>query len=827
MTRQMRRRSFLHLRPWLASWLFIWGSIGVLSAQTAGTAVPTDIIVSSPTAADPAPPPPATIDMADVPLRAQELAEQTEIWAALGNEDLIADINKSLPDVQEGIVDANRRATRASERSTSSVRLGAISTVLAENDRQLRLWQRQLSDELNGLEEAIAEAEAQQTLWRETRDKAIKDESPGTLLTQIRASLSTVTSSRNGLERVRDSALEAQGTISYELRRLSRVSDKLDKLAKAARANLLQANSPPLWQLFNTDSTHEAVQDLSHFLTENGSALLKWAAGRLTGLVLSGAVFLLSLLFLLSSKKRLLEQLGSDSRLETTAALALRPISTSYLLFALAVPFLIGERTAAFSWLLSMGAAIPLLRLIPSLIPQSLHQIARHTVWIFVVVRAAFIFSEGAGLARMLYLIAAFMVFEAGRRFLRNAKEESRTHPLVVFASQAAMIATGSALIANLLGFSLLSATLMQGIAGSAYMGLGIIAIMAAARGFYRLLAILGPLQHLTSVKRHFQVVENTVGRVLFWIGFLLWFFNSLRAFTLREPFIAWVESILQHEWNFGDITISVGAVALFLISVWGAVMISRVIRFVLENDVLPRVGLPRGVPSTISMMLHYGIVSLGFLIALAAVGIDLSQISIVVGALGVGIGFGLQNVVNNFISGLILVFERPINVGDTVEFGTNIGQVTRIGLRSSVVRSFQGAEMIVPNGNLIASEVINWTLSDQKRRIDLPIGVAYGTDPQSVIDLLAAKIDELDYIDKEPSPWVTFEQFGDSSLDFKIRCWTDADRWLASKSALAIEINNALKAADITIPFPQRDVHLYPTEPPPSPAPAKKPRGK
>lgn len=765
---------------------------------------------------------PEAIDLSSVPIEAQALAEQLEVFESLGDGDLIERIEAELPTLKDSIVESNRRATRAMQHSTSSGRLGAITTVLTETDRKLGGWQEQLSEELRDYENAITEATYLTECWRLTRDKAIADESPGTLLTQIRASLSSVTNALNDLKRLREEALESQGSISYELRRSSRVATKVENLIADARAGMLQATSPPMWQLFSQDRSKEMIEDVQHFISENGSALLQWSIGRMSQLMLSLSVFVISLVFLVSTKKKLLAQVGSDPQLEIAGTLVLHPISSSYLLFALSVPIFIGDRTAAFSWLLGMGSVIPLLRLIPTLIPGDLVGLARHTVWVFVIVRTAYVLSEGSSLARLLFLAAEVLIFIAGLRFLKKAKAEKGTHPIVVLACRVTLVITASALVANLFGFSLLGATLIQGVGGSAYAGLGIVAIVTASRAFFRLLAILGPLQHLNSVKRHFNQVEATVGRILFWLGLLLWFFTALRNFTLRESFITWLGSAMSHEWQFGSLAISVGSICLFLISVWGAVMISRIIRFFLENDILPRVGLPRGVPATISMMLHYGIVALGFFIALAAIGIDLSQISIVVGALGVGIGFGLQNVVNNFISGLILIFERPINIGDTVEFGTNIGKVSRIGLRSSVVRSFQGAEMIVPNGNLIAAEVINWTLSDQKRRIDLPLGVAYGTDPQTVIDLLTKTISSLDYIDAEPEPWVTFEQFGESSLDFKIRCWTDADRWLKSKSALTVEVNNALVDADITIPFPQRDVHLFPAPESPSADPSK-----
>jgi small-conductance mechanosensitive channel len=175
-----------------------------------------------------------------------------------------------------------------------------------------------------------------------------------------------------------------------------------------------------------------------------------------------------------------------------------------------------------------------------------------------------------------------------------------------------------------------------------------------------------------------------------------------------------------------------------------------------------------------------------------------------------VGIGFGLQSVVNNFVSGLILLFERPVHVGDTVEVGNLQGQVQRIGIRSSTVRTFQGAEMIVPNSQLVSEQVTNWTLSDSLRRIDLPVGVSYGTDPHKVMEVIKAAAAVNPMVLKSPPPQVLFVGFGESSIDFELRAWTDQFiDWVKIRSELAVTVYEAVQAAGMSFPFPQRVVHL------------------
>ena len=221
---------------------------------------------------------------------------------------------------------------------------------------------------------------------------------------------------------------------------------------------------------------------------------------------------------------------------------------------------------------------------------------------------------------------------------------------------------------------------------------------------------------------------------------------------------------------------------------------------------------LRAGVPYAVSSLMRYVLIFVGFLVALAAAGIQLSNLTVIAGGLGVGIGFGLQNVVNNFVSGLILLFERPLSVGDAVELhGQNQwGEIRRIGIRASVIHTWDGAEVIVPNGQLISEAVTNWTLSDRRRRVEVEVGVAYGTDAQRVLDLLLEVARGHSRVLTNPEPAALFLGFGDSSLDFRLRVWIDEfGEGFAVRSDLAVAIQRALADAGIAVPFPQRDLHV------------------
>ena len=178
---------------------------------------------------------------------------------------------------------------------------------------------------------------------------------------------------------------------------------------------------------------------------------------------------------------------------------------------------------------------------------------------------------------------------------------------------------------------------------------------------------------------------------------------------------MTWLRAALTASVTIGSLSVSLGGILAFVIAIWGSLLISRFVRFVLEEDVYSHLVLDRGIPYAISTMLHYAILLVGFFVALGALGIDLTKITILAGAFSVGIGFGLQNVINNFVSGLILLFERPIKIGDIIEVSGNIGEVRQIGIRASIIRTKDGSEVIVPNGLLISGQVTNWTLSDSR----------------------------------------------------------------------------------------------------------------
>ncbi len=338
-------------------------------------------------------------------------------------------------------------------------------------------------------------------------------------------------------------------------------------------------------------------------------------------------------------------------------------------------------------------------------------------------------------------------------------------------------------------------------------------ALSAGIRVAYGLMVLLlrvRPLSGLQSVRRYRALLEQRLFGLLRWIAIAIWLRATLTVFGLWTSVAATIRSALTAHLAWGSLQISLGDVLAFVLTVWLAVLVSRFLRFVLEEDVFSRRQWAPGASYAISSVLHYAILFLGFLFAVAALGLDLTKVTIIGGAFGVGVGFGLQNVVNNFVSGLIVLFERPIQVGDAVQIGDISGQVRRIGIRSSTVRTWDGAEVIVPNATLVSERVTNWTPTDRRRRLSLPVGVSYGSAPEKVLTVLRAVAGAHPQVLSQPAPQPLFIGFGESALLFELRVWTDGlTDWQEVRSELGVALNAALGEAGLEIARPVRTIHL------------------
>jgi small-conductance mechanosensitive channel len=296
-------------------------------------------------------------------------------------------------------------------------------------------------------------------------------------------------------------------------------------------------------------------------------------------------------------------------------------------------------------------------------------------------------------------------------------------------------------------------------------------------------------------------MLQRRICGVAEFLAFVWWLSLALGFFWLRTPLITSVEAAFQANLTIGSLSISLGQILVFAVAVWTSFLVSKFLRFLLEGDVYHHWRLERGIPQAISTMVHYAVLLIGFFVGLAALGVDLTKVTILAGAFTVGVGFGLQTVINNFVCGLILLFERPIKVGDVVQVGDDIGEVRRIGIRACVIRTADGSEVIVPNGTIIANKVTNWTFSDRYRAVEVPVSVARGVAPQRVVEVLKSVAANHPGLAKEPAPQAYVVGFAPGAVSFRLRAWTDRyEDWVQVRSDLSVAVDDALTRENIPV---------------------------
>jgi small-conductance mechanosensitive channel len=272
-----------------------------------------------------------------------------------------------------------------------------------------------------------------------------------------------------------------------------------------------------------------------------------------------------------------------------------------------------------------------------------------------------------------------------------------------------------------------------------------------------------------------------------------LWLLVGLDRLDLRDAARDATARLLGATLEVGSLELSLAMVLGFLGTLVAGWLLARGVVFLLDAAVFPRANLPRGVPYALSSLARYAILLAGFLLALTTLGFDLTHLTLIVSAISLGLGFGLQQIVHNFLSGLILLFERPVKVGDALELGDLSGELEHIGIRSSTLRTLDGAEVILPNSTLAEQRVTNWTLSDRRRRFHLDLSVTGNRDPRQVLALLLEVARADPRVASEPAPEALLVRFGDASLDVQLRVWTEEPNWAHVRSDLALALHTAL----------------------------------
>jgi len=770
---------------------------------------------------------PAAVDVADIPAQAdvdQRLAER--IQAATAEADAAtpaAVFARRLATIEASVEDPFWRFTSADMRTLPIPRLESLSRHWTFQARRLAQWQADLRRTTTRQAGDAAGLATRREAWETT----------ATAGRELPAAL------RQRVDEVIRELAQAEAALSDPLARLialGRRGNAVDARIAASRgqvgdalaaydARLLHVDVPPLWRL---DGADLAPTTGTGDVIRSGLAIeARFAAEYVQGDAIGGLRALqtllicsLPLLLWLAWRSRAPIQAGQVSRTEATVLS--RPLSCWLLLVVIGVFAFQPDAPMLTHQLALLVAVVPVLRLLPASHRHLLGMAPYVASALFLLLRLGFVFLSSAFAYRLYILSLALLGLAAAGWLLwrahrhGHAAHTGRIGQALRAAVQVVALLLAVALVANAFGNVSLAETLTGGVIDSLYFALLLAAGLTVVATWIQLLLKRPGVSRFRLARDHAGPAVQVLLHLLAVAAVVGWIVYALDRFRVLSPVHASLSALLGYSWALGDLRLSLGHVLLFVLTVVVAFWLAKTVRLVLDGEVLSRMSLPHGVANSIASLSYYAVLLLGLVAALSAAGFKASQLTFVLGALGVGVGLGLQNVVNNFVSGLVLIFERPFQPGDVVEVGGTTGRVVDIGMRATRVSTFDGASVVVPNGQLISQQLVNWTLRDRSRRLEVRVGVAYGSAPGEVEAVLAEVAAATPGVAATPAPIVLFDGLGSVAMEFVVRAWThEYEDAGAIRSALVARVYDALLARRIGLAHAAGTVY-----PPPPPAP-------
>jgi small-conductance mechanosensitive channel len=687
-----------------------------------------------------------------------------------------------------------------------------------QRQAQTNEWLSALTRRATLLQSTLTHLAEIKMLWGQTRAASVASSAPGAIVDQIDGALAAIGAAEAPLAARRTAVLDLQSVVATEVARSTDLLARFTQAQQRAVGGILTQDSSPLWVLEAWTDAHDTLgSHVRELITTRRDDIIRYVKDPSRGMPLHAAVLATLVIVFVAARRRIRQHDGTPAGTDPGASVFDRPYAAA---LAVTLLFVSAPMSSVPQSLRNLGdvlTLVPVIRLLGPALDSRLvvpvYAVAvlftvdslRQTIGGVPVLEQAILALEM--IAGMAVLGHSLTVGALGRG--PAAEETERLRALRVGA-RFVLFALAAGLVAGTLGYMRLARLVASGVFSGGALALTLSACVQVICGVVALALRGWPLRLLRMVQSHRELLERRALGIVLWLAVAAWISRVLDYVGLFQPALAVAQTALETPLGRGAIRFSARDVLEFALTVWLAYLVSVFVRFVLREDVYPRTRIPRGISYALSSLLNYVILTLGFLLALGTIGLDLTKVTILAGAFGVGLGLGLQSIVNNFVSGLILLFERPIRVGDVVEVSGLLGEVSRIGTRASTVRTYQGADIIVPNAQLVTERVTNWTASDRRRRIDIPVGVDYRSAPEKVMQVLEGVARAHPEVSKQPAPQASFKAFGDSAINFELRAWINHfERSSAIQTELAVGIHAALREAGMTMPFPQREVRL------------------
>ena len=763
---------------------------------------------------------PKAISLTNIIQSSEEVKEEiksTERKLVLDNR--IRKIDSLFPEYKTFIITEQRKSKNFVRSNPNLEKIDKLIIRWNGYQTNLKSWRTTVNQSIKRNLRLLELISFNEQTWSLTFENSISEEVPQETLTSIKNNWEDLINVKNKIIDQKNNLLILEAKIYKQKIIANEVIDELIVLKNSETYNLFYLRNDPLWEsLFKTPNETENKDDFKESFSESISKIAEKIITSEAGIHIYLFLIILVVLLLLFLKKTFSKYAfnEADGDLQNAKNLFLNhPLSSIVFTSIFIAYFFFDEKPMLFNDLLITLALITSLYLLKPHIYSRFQKILYFIILLFILdsIKTYIWFSTAQYRVYLLFQVASIILitYLFTKPYLETRKMKmGRFGLLLLNLTPVIYFLAFISLISNILGYTNLTDITIKIIIES----------ITTVILFYGTLIIFSGIV-IGLIHRHFSVkvtyeldkkqnIEQKSLKIISILVIIAWCRFFLKMTDLLRPLSTSVSDYLSEPYKLGSISFTFGAILTFLLILISSYFATKFISYLFDEDSsLKFLKLPKGVPAAISLIIRYFILVFGIIMALGALNVDLSKFNLMAGALGLGIGFGLQTVISNFVSGLILVFERPILPGDTVEVNNLLGTVNKIGVRSSSISTFDGAEVIVPNNNLIANDLINWTLSDNIRRVEVLICTTYSSDPNEVLKILIEVANDNNDVLKEPEVRALFSEFGDNSLNFRLRFWVPYELGLVVKSDISLAIYNKFKEIGIEIPFPQQDIYI------------------
>jgi potassium efflux system protein len=756
----------------------------------------------------------ATPASAPVPL--SELSEQAdaaaatlrEIATAAAADERFTTLEQELPALAREIEARSRESARIVSRLPSLELLGTLERGWRSAREPLAAASSDLGKRIVTLDRSMSRLAELQKRWDDTLALARDQQAPTEVIARIGSLRSAISRTRTAVETHRDLALKLQGRVGEQMVKVDEATEAIRQTRDITLNRIFSRDSAPLW---NQEALARAgariTSDTQETRDAQRSTLQSYAVRHADRFLLHFALFLTLAILLYWARMRLMAWVRTEPELEQASAVVAYPLATGLILALMTSRWIYPQAPRLLWAFIGAAALIPAAVVLRRLARPYLRPLLYAVVVLFFVDQWRLVTASVDLVPRIVFAAetlgaAGFLLW-----FMRSIQRVTATEGVrgysrtVLLGVRLACAVFAVTAIADVLGYVAFANLLGNAVLRAMYFGLILYTVVAILDALIAMALRARPLTLFGMVRRHRELLRRRTRMLLSALALVWWVFFLLDRLALRDRVTSALHTALTSELTLGAISISLADVLAFVLAVWASFLVSRFVQFVLDEEVFPHAKLKRGLPYAISRTVHYAILVAGFFLAMGVIGVDMTKFTILAGAFTVGVGFGLQTIFNNFVSGLILLFERPVQVGDIIQMDDAAGVVERIGIRASIVRTSNGSEVIVPNGKLISDRVVNWTFSDRQRGIEVPVSVVLGSQPSRVIEVLERVASSHPLVLKTPPPEALLTRLGPDWMGFELHAATDhVEDWMKARSELAIAVTDALKAENITL---------------------------